>query len=246
MGRYMAMSMPPTIVPMTTIITGSMGQGSKADPYNGHDLDSFNFTATDTYDVIVEVNRKNVASVNDFKNLIDHIASKWWEMRYGTRPLNRVQQFGRNNVKDPMKNGLISITAMQAGEANNVIPQTALLKGEGPGVRKEFHYVTDDGDYAAFRYGKWKISFLTQEKPGFDVWDAPYVPHRCPRICDLRADPFEHAQHQGNSFTWQDWQFKSAPLVAICTSYCMSVVWAVARARSPRFTASPPPAFAWH
>ena len=30
---------------------------------------------------------------------------------------------------DPMKNGLISITAMQAGEANNVIPQTALLKG---------------------------------------------------------------------------------------------------------------------
>ncbi|MEX3007459.1 M20 aminoacylase family protein [Hoeflea sp. TYP-13] len=30
---------------------------------------------------------------------------------------------------DPMKNGLISITALQAGEANNVIPQTATLKG---------------------------------------------------------------------------------------------------------------------
>ena len=48
----------------------------------------------------------------------------------------------------------------------------ALLSGKGPGARKEFHYVTDDGDYAAFRYGKWKISFLTQEAPGFDVWDA--------------------------------------------------------------------------
>ena len=30
---------------------------------------------------------------------------------------------------DPTKNGLISITAMQAGDANNVIPQTAVLKG---------------------------------------------------------------------------------------------------------------------
>ncbi|MEM6463284.1 MAG: M20 aminoacylase family protein [Pseudomonadota bacterium] len=30
---------------------------------------------------------------------------------------------------DPLKNGLISITAMQAGHANNVIPQTASLKG---------------------------------------------------------------------------------------------------------------------
>ena len=30
---------------------------------------------------------------------------------------------------DPAKNGLISITALQAGEANNVIPQTASMKG---------------------------------------------------------------------------------------------------------------------
>ena len=30
---------------------------------------------------------------------------------------------------NPMRNGLISITSIQAGEANNVIPQTALLKG---------------------------------------------------------------------------------------------------------------------
>lgn len=30
---------------------------------------------------------------------------------------------------DPVKNGLISITAMQSGEANNVIPHTATIKG---------------------------------------------------------------------------------------------------------------------
>ena len=49
--------------------------------------------------------------------------------------------------------------------------QTALLSGKGPGARKEFFYITDDGDFAAFRYNKWKISFLTQECNGFDVWD---------------------------------------------------------------------------
>ena len=32
---------------------------------------------------------------------------------------------------DPTKNGLISITAMQAGEANNVIPQTASVERHG-------------------------------------------------------------------------------------------------------------------
>jgi arylsulfatase A-like enzyme len=86
--------------------------------------------------------------------------------------------------------------------------QMALLKGEGPGARNEFHYITDDGDYAAFRYGKWKISFLTQEKNGMDVWDAPYVAHRFPRITDLRADPFEEALVANASFKWQEWQFR--------------------------------------
>ena len=86
--------------------------------------------------------------------------------------------------------------------------QTALLSGKGPSARKEFHYITDDGDYAAVRHGKWKITFLTQEKNGMDVWDAPYVTHRFPRITDLRADPFEHAQQYGATSGWQDWAFR--------------------------------------
>ena len=79
--------------------------------------------------------------------------------------------------------------------------QTALLSGKGPGARKEFFYVTDDGDLAAFRYDKWKISFLTQECNGFDVWDCDYKPHRVPRISNLRQDPFEHAQQANASWT---------------------------------------------
>ena len=91
--------------------------------------------------------------------------------------------------------------------------QTALLKGEGPGARKEIHYISDDGDYAAFRYDKWKISFLTQEAKGQDVWDAMYTPHRFPRIIDLRADPFEHAPQLNATMYWQDWQFRRSFLL---------------------------------
>jgi arylsulfatase A-like enzyme len=86
--------------------------------------------------------------------------------------------------------------------------QTALLSGKGPSARKEFHYITDDGDYAAVRHGKWKITFLTQNQTGMDVWDAPYVAHRFPRVTDLRADPFEHAQQRGASMGWQNFAFR--------------------------------------
>jgi arylsulfatase len=86
--------------------------------------------------------------------------------------------------------------------------QLPLLEGEGPGARHEIHYITDDGDYAAFRYDKWKISFLTQEDNGFDVWDAPYRAHRAPRIVNLRADPYEFAQRRNASWFWQQWMFR--------------------------------------
>ena len=86
--------------------------------------------------------------------------------------------------------------------------QTALLSGKGPGARKEFYYITDDGDLAAFRYNKWKISFLTQECTGFDVWDCEFKPHRAPRLSNLREDPFEHAQMGNNSNYYGDWMFR--------------------------------------
>jgi arylsulfatase len=85
--------------------------------------------------------------------------------------------------------------------------QTDLLKGKGPGARREFHYITDDGDYAAFRIGKWKITFLTQECNGFDVWDCQYTSHRAPRITNLRADPYEFAQQANASWNYQEWVF---------------------------------------
>ena len=72
--------------------------------------------------------------------------------------------------------------------------------------------MTDDGDYAAFRYGPWKISFLTQECTGFAVWDCQYKVHRAPRIANLRQDPFEHAQRVPNSWNYEEWMFRRAYL----------------------------------
>jgi arylsulfatase A-like enzyme len=97
--------------------------------------------------------------------------------------------------------------------------QTALLSGEGPGTRQEFHYITDDGDYAAFRYGKWKISFLTQQCIGMDVWDCEFTPHRMPRITNLRSDPYEQALATNASFGWQEWQFRRAYIFVPAQKY---------------------------
>jgi arylsulfatase len=114
---------------------------------------------------------------------------------------------GEPNVKEKL------LTGYEAAGKNFKVHldgynQLPLLKGEAPGSRKEIHYITDDGDYAAIRYGKWKITFLTQEQNGFDVWDAPYVTHRAPRIVNLRADPYEFSQRRNASWQYQEWMFR--------------------------------------
>jgi arylsulfatase A-like enzyme len=97
--------------------------------------------------------------------------------------------------------------------------QTDLLKGDGEGTRREFHHITDDGDYAAFRYDKWKITFLTQECNGFDVWDCEYKGHRAPRITNLRSDPYEFAQQANASWNYQEWTFRHGYLYVPAQKY---------------------------
>ncbi len=83
--------------------------------------------------------------------------------------------------------------------------QTALLKGEGPGARKEIFYITDDGDLSAFRYNKWKVIFTQQKTTGMDVWREPLSPTRMPILVDLHADPFEAAVSRGHSYEYDKW-----------------------------------------
>ncbi len=101
--------------------------------------------------------------------------------------------------------------------------QTALLKGEGPGARKEIFYITDDGDLSAFRYNKWKVLFTQQKSTGMDVWREPLSPTRMPILVDLRADPFEAAVSRGHSYEYDKWaaqrMFVFVPAQAIVAKF---------------------------
>jgi arylsulfatase len=102
--------------------------------------------------------------------------------------------------------------------------QTALLSGKGATARKEFFYVSDEGDLSAFRYDDWKISFLTQECVGQDVWDCTYKVHRFPRITNLRQDPFERMTTPGTSMGYQDWAFRRIYVLTPAVGFVMKWV----------------------
>jgi arylsulfatase A-like enzyme len=78
--------------------------------------------------------------------------------------------------------------------------QMNLLSGKGESARREFFYFTDDGDLCGLRVGKWKAVFMEQKAHGFNVWRQPMVTLRLPKIIDLRADPFERADHESGSY----------------------------------------------
>jgi arylsulfatase A-like enzyme len=66
--------------------------------------------------------------------------------------------------------------------------------------RKEMFYFNDDGSLVAMRYGRWKLHFQIQEHHGFEVWQKPWTELRFPMLMDLRADPYERAQHDSEGY----------------------------------------------
>ena len=95
----------------------------------------------------------------------------------------------------------------------------ALLKGDGPGTRKEIHYITDDGDYSAVRYEKWKIQLTQQPANGLDVWNDTFTSNRFPFVTDLRADPFEEASVRGASMYYGKWHFQRSYVLVPAAAY---------------------------
>ena len=78
--------------------------------------------------------------------------------------------------------------------------------------RDYFFYVSDDGDLTAMRYDNWKFVFLEQRAAGtLQVWFEPYTKLRCPKIFNLRLDPYERADFTSN--TYWDWLLDHAWLV---------------------------------
>jgi arylsulfatase len=104
----------------------------------------------------------------------------------------------------------------------NWIPYFTGQTKEAP--RKEFLYFTDTGELAALRYGKWKLVFLEQRAEGQLVWSEPFVALRIPLLFDLRADPFERAQHEANIYdTWAlDRMYVMMPSQAFLESWIKS------------------------
>ncbi|MCC6794836.1 MAG: arylsulfatase [Candidatus Hydrogenedentes bacterium] len=101
----------------------------------------------------------------------------------------------------------------------NLLPY---LKGEAPaGPRNEFLYWTDDGDLAAIRLNRWKMTFLEQEHKGFDVWNREYTRLRVPNIYDMRMDPFERGTE---SFLYSKWQTEHLFLQVPLQGYVMNWV----------------------
>jgi arylsulfatase len=92
------------------------------------------------------------------------------------------------------------------------------LRGEGEWPRKEFIYWTDDGSVAALRYDDMKITFLEQEEEGLKVWQNPFTPLRAPKLCNLRMDPFERAEHE-NAMGYQRWYMERMYAIAPAGAY---------------------------
>lgn len=74
------------------------------------------------------------------------------------------------------------------------------LTGKAPSPRNDFFYFSDDGDLVGLRYQQWKLVFAEQRTVGLDVWIEPLVMLRVPRIFNLRADPFERADHEAADY----------------------------------------------
>ncbi len=88
--------------------------------------------------------------------------------------------------------------------------------------RKEFFYISDDGDLVALRYDDWKIVFMEQRAKTMALWAEPFVPLRVPKIFNLRRDPFERADENSNVY-W-DWLLEHAFVLVPAQAYVRAQV----------------------
>jgi len=93
--------------------------------------------------------------------------------------------------------------------------------------RSGFLYWSDEGDLMAVRYGNWKVHFTEQRAEGLKAWQDPFVPLRCPKLVNLRSDPFEWADVSGDMFypKWRaDRIFVLAPAGALVGQYIQTLM----------------------
>src|SRR3984885_13389612 len=78
--------------------------------------------------------------------------------------------------------------------------------------RQGLIYFDDDGNLVAVRFGNWKAVFMEQRCTGtLRIWMDPFTVLRCPKLYNLRTDPFERADTTSN--TYYDWYLSKAYMV---------------------------------
>ena len=119
---------------------------------------------------------------------------------------------GDADVKAKLKKG------MQVGnrqfkvhlDGYNFLPHFLDTSTAGP--REEFIYASDTGEVVAIRDGDYKMVFREQRAHGMAVWQDPWVTLRAPKMFNLRMDPLERMDHEGENY--YKWYFEHAFLVA--------------------------------
>jgi arylsulfatase len=130
---------------------------------------------------------------------------------------------GEPDIKEKLKKGGYKANGKTFKVHIDGYNQLPLLKGEGPGKRQEFFYVTDDGELSAIRYKRWKVMFSRQDATGFDVWSRPLTPLRLPLILDIRADPYEVTADQEATWGHRLWQAEN--FYAMYGAQAVTVPW---------------------
>jgi arylsulfatase A-like enzyme len=81
--------------------------------------------------------------------------------------------------------------------------QSEYFGGKAEDPRKEFFYFGDEGNLAALRYQQYKVVFQEQRGHGLEGWQEEYSTLRLPKLYNLRADPFEEADHAMDYGHWR-------------------------------------------
>ena len=68
--------------------------------------------------------------------------------------------------------------------------------------RKTYIYAADNGDISAVRVGDYKVMFSVNNCHGLETWNCAFDELRAPKMYNLRQDPYENADHEGQYTKW--------------------------------------------
>jgi len=83
-------------------------------------------------------------------------------------------------------------------DGHNFLPH--FLDTSKPGPRTRFIYSSDTGEIVAIRDGDYKMVFREQRAHGLETWQDPWTTLRAPKIFNLRMDPYERMDHEGENY----------------------------------------------